>query len=241
MISIRSAISRSVVGGQRTNPNAAAAFLQANVPFPSTSSSSDETKSNHDTTVRHLASPAYRRYKKKYTYQGDTRATKPSIGALRPGIQVPTIEVAKDMGKSFTEMENEPLMIIAEMGNHEARTEVLKRHIMAVDEVDYPKAGKRMDEISKMNRKNLFLYVLPYRIGIASALVLGLGSIPMVFNLPVATAFNEQFVTMEIPEPSDLDTWLGKCFVLLPFSCCVFRQPFANGFWSLWQFFSFDT
>jgi len=208
MISIRPAISRNIIGLQRRTPNTTAAFLQANVPFPSTSSYSDETESNHDTTVRHLSSPAYRRYKAKYTYQGDTRASKPSIGPVRPGIQVPSIEVAKDMGKSFSEMENEPLMIIAEMGNGEARTEVLKRHIMAVDDVDYDSANKKMEEIKAANQQNLFWYVLPYRVGIASAFVLGIGSIPMVFDIHIAKAFNESFVTMEVPPPSDLDTIL---------------------------------
>lgn len=211
MISIRSAMSKNVIG-RRSGPNAGAAFLQANLPFPT--KSDDESRTNDPSpSVRHFSSPAYRRYQAKKKQEAENvRAFKPSIGALQDGIQVPTKIVARDMGMSFSEMENEPLQIIAEMGNHSARYEVLQRHIMAVDDVEYDVAGVRMQEIEARCKEGLFLYALPYRIGIAVSVFAGLGAIPMVFDFNVASIFNEACVTMEVPPPDELDTRLGKSF-----------------------------
>lgn len=118
------------------------------------------------------------------------------------------MEVARSMGWGFSEMENEPLAVIAEMGNHKAREEVLTRHIMAVDNVNYAQARKTLDEIASKNREGLMIATMPYKIAIAVALITGFGSIPMVFDIEVALWFNEKFVTMEIPPPDDLDTCL---------------------------------
>jgi len=136
------------------------------------------------------------------------RGNKPAIGAYQNGIQTPTLQVARDMGRSFSEMENEPLQVIAEMGNHHARCEVLRRHIMAVDDIEYLKACKTLGKIATKNREGMALVVLPYQVMIGTALVAGLGSIPMVFDISLAKWFNEHFVTMEVPMPSDLDTML---------------------------------
>jgi hypothetical protein len=225
MISIRSAISRSILGGRssrNSNPNASAAFLQANVPFPT--SSSDRT--NNDKTavsmymsasaftsngvaVRYLSSPAFRRHQlKQKDNRKIVRGHKPSIGAFQQGIQVPTKKVAHDMGTTFMEMENEPLQIIAEIGNHKARAEVLRRHIMCVDDIEWEPAGTKLQKIAAKNREGMSLVVLPYQIGIALALIGGIGAVPMVFSVDLAMAFNESMVTMEVPMPSDLDTRL---------------------------------
>lgn len=217
MISIRSAISRSILGGRSSNPNASAAFLQANLPFP-ISSSSDRTNNDKaavsmpttsNNAVRYLSSPAFRRHQQKLkdNYQ-HVRGHKPSIGAYQSGIQKPSKEVAMDMGKTFCEMENEPLQIIAEIGNHEARAEVLRRHIMAVDDVEWDEAGIKLQQVADKNREGMSLVVLPYKIGIGVALITGIGAFPMVFSVDVAMAFNESMVTMEVPMPSDLDTRL---------------------------------
>lgn len=200
-------MSRSVIG-RRSAPNAGAAFAQTNLPFPS--STVDESRANDSSpSVRRFVSPAYKRYQEKQKVLSEsTRGIKPSIGALQDGIQVPTKSVAKDMGMSFSEMENEPLQIIAEMGNHSARYEVLQRHIMAVDDVEYEQAGKRMQEIEAKCKEGLFLYALPYRVGIFVSVVGGLGAIPMVFDINTAHSFNEAFVTMEVPPADEIDTIL---------------------------------
>lgn len=219
MISIRTAMSRSVIG-RRSAPNAGAAFAQTNLPFPS--STVDESRANDSSpSVRRFVSPAYKRYQEKQKVLSEsTRGIKPSIGALQDGIQVPTKSVAKDMGMSFSEMENEPLQIIAEMGNHSARYEVLQRHIMAVDDVEYDEAGKRMQEIEAKCKEGLFLYALPYRVGIFVSVVGGLGAIPMVFDINTAHSFNEAFVTMEVPPADEIDTILGKSMRRNESVCC---------------------
>uniref|UniRef100_A0A7S0UJQ1 Uncharacterized protein n=1 Tax=Pseudo-nitzschia delicatissima TaxID=44447 RepID=A0A7S0UJQ1_9STRA len=240
MISVRSSMTRSIVGG-RSTPNAGAAFLQANLPFPS--SSSDEAKNNNSSpTVRRFVAPAYRRYLNRQQFlKENTRGLKPSIGARAPGIQKPSLEVAKDMGRSFSEMENDPLMVIAEIGSHSARCEVLKRHIMCVDEVDYDTAGKTLEELTAKSLEGLSFYTLPYKVGITLAVVAGVGAIPMVFDISTAMSFNAKFVTMDTPPPSDLDTvletgawtwnWMEPLTGTLSFSLLAFqyaRQQFLN-------------
>lgn len=205
MISIRSAISRSIIGGRRSS-NAGAAFLQANVPFPPPSSSDRNDDNTASVSVRHLSSPAYRRYKLKN--MNCHKAFKPTIGAHQAGIQTPTLEVARDMGKTMSEMENEPLVVIAEMGNHRARTEVLRRHIMATDLIDYDEACKIEEKIGVENREGASLFMYSYKFGIAVAMVCGIGAFPMVFHKDLAMAFNTDMVTMDIPPPEELDTML---------------------------------
>eukprot|EP00980_Cylindrotheca_fusiformis_P012932 scaffold3235_cov83-Cylindrotheca_fusiformis.AAC.3 len=53
---------------------------------------------------------------------------------------VPTLDVAQSMPVGMAEMSNEMLVTISAMGHHEAHCEVLKRHVMAVDEISYEDA-----------------------------------------------------------------------------------------------------
>jgi len=163
-------------------------------------------------SVRHNSSPAYRRFVQDQKQQISTLPVgayiKPTIPAHEKGIQVPSLDVAKAMPCGFSEMENEPLVVIAEMGNHKARKEVLRRHIMMVDNVEYEEACTTLEKIEQKNRENITLAVLPYQVGIVTALAAGFGAFPMVFDVDIAMWFNHHFVTMEIPEPSELDTRL---------------------------------
>lgn len=201
MISIRSTLTRNLVGG-RGREAVAAAFAQVaasnnNINVPSSSSSNYDTPTS--SVVRYQTSPAYRRYLQKQNGL---------INAHEHGVQTPSLGVARAMPNGFSEMENGPLIVIAEMGNHKARCEVLRRHIMMIDNVDYDDATTTLNEIEKKNRKNIIWAVLPYQIGIATALITGIGAIPMVFSVDIALWFNHHFVTMEIPGESDLDTAL---------------------------------
>jgi len=54
----------------------------------------------------------------------------------------------------------------------------------------------------------LWLYKLPYKVGLFSAVSLGLVSIPLVFHLGFAEWFNEEFVTFEKYGEGEADTWL---------------------------------
>jgi len=208
MISFRSALTKNFViryergGFCSAHQQAAAAFMQAtstnnNINVPTSLSTSTTI------SVRYLTSPAYRRYLQKQRLE-----PKPTIPAHEPGIQTPSLDVARCFPNGFSEMDNEPLIVIAEIGNHKARCEVLKRHIMAIDNVDYGEAGKTLKEIGMKNRENISWALLPYQVGIATAMIAGIGAIPMVFDVDLALWFNHHYVTMEIPPPSDLDTHL---------------------------------
>ena len=50
------------------------------------------------------------------------------------------------------------------------------------------------------------MFTLPYKVGIASALVVGIGSIPLIYHLDSVLWFNEQYVTSDVPDDKDLET-----------------------------------
>lgn len=98
------------------------------------------------------------------------------------------------------------LLTAAIMGDQDARGERLIRDIMANDGVTWEEAQPKFEEIVVANRKGLFLYTLPYKVGILGSLVLGFGSIPMIFDLKTALWFNDAYVTTDVPEERDLET-----------------------------------
>jgi len=121
----------------------------------------------------------------------------------------PTVDIAKTMPVSMSEMNNETLVTIAALGNHEARCEALVRHIMSVDGVDYDAGKTKFDEIAKANRTAISsLAVYPYFVGIGVGMIAAFGSLPLVFELNTAKWFNEVLVTTDVPEPKDLETVL---------------------------------
>lgn len=52
----------------------------------------------------------------------------------------------------------------------------------------------------------LFMFTLPYKIGITTSVLLGFGCIPLIYHLDSVLWFNEAFVTSDIPEDKDLET-----------------------------------
>mmetsp|Transcript_3391 Transcript_3391/g.5763 ORF Transcript_3391/g.5763 Transcript_3391/m.5763 type:complete len:249 (-) Transcript_3391:1512-2258(-) len=117
-------------------------------------------------------------------------------------------EVAHAMPLSYKEMDNSTLVTLAAMDNHDATVEMLIRHIMSRDRVNYPTALKSFLTIKDANNSGVLLRTLPHGFGITLALSAGLASIPLCFHLETVHAFNEYFVTADIPEPKDLETWL---------------------------------
>ena len=109
---------------------------------------------------------------------------------------------------SFSTMPHEQITLLSAEGVGGARREALIRNVMAVDNVEYDDATVTVDKIAKTNRERMFLHSLPYHVGFLGAGVMGLFSIPMVFHFDTVNAFNEAFVTADIPEPKDLETWL---------------------------------
>jgi len=142
----------------------------------------------------------------------------------------PTLEIAKAMPISYREMDNTSLTTLGAMGKHKAREEILKRHIMAVDDVSYRQACEIFARIDAMNHESMYLLGLPFQTGVAVSFIAGFASIPLVFHLPTVEYFNSHFVLSSPPPPQELQTplevsiwswdWmeptLGTCtFVLL--------------------------
>lgn len=145
---------------------------------------------------RTYQSPAYRRMKTK----------KKKTGAIGSGTT--TLAMAMAPPHDFSEVDNGVLLTLAAMKNHSARIEMLKRHIMATDNVCYEEATKTFDEIQTTNRRWMPMASLPYLAGITVGTTAGIGSIPLVFHSPFVHSFNERFVTTDVPELHDLETVL---------------------------------
>lgn len=120
----------------------------------------------------------------------------------------PDLDTAKAMPLSTKAMDNSTLVTLGSMGHHGANKEILRRHIMVVDQVDYSQACQQYQIISQSNKKNMYLLTLPYHLGIGMAVSAGILSLPMVFHLPMAEWFNTHYVTTDVPEPQDLETML---------------------------------
>jgi hypothetical protein len=110
------------------------------------------------------------------------------------------------MPRHYYEFSNEVLLSAALSGDQEAREERLIREIMHVRNVPWDKANIEFRKMVASNRSGLFLATLPYKLGIATSIILGVGSIPMIFDLNTVLWFNEAFVTSDVPEDKDLET-----------------------------------
>ena len=104
------------------------------------------------------------------------------------------------------DMDDQTLVTLAAIEDHSSREEILKRHIMDIDNVSYPIAETKFAIIAEQNIKGYYMVALPYKIGIVTATALGIWSVPMIYHLPTVEWFNELAVTMDHPPSSDLDT-----------------------------------
>ncbi|GKY99090.1 hypothetical protein MPSEU_000864600 [Mayamaea pseudoterrestris] len=120
----------------------------------------------------------------------------------------PTLEMAHSMPLTPQELDNHTLITMSALGNLNARKEIVKRHIMSVDRIEYEEAVDKFELIEATNLDFQLLYALPYKIGIAIALTAGFTSFPLVFHLPTAEFFNNAYVTADVPEPKDIETAL---------------------------------
>jgi hypothetical protein len=105
-------------------------------------------------------------------------------------------------------MDNIALVTLGEMGNFGARKEILTRHIMTIDKVSHEDAMEKVNEIEAKNLENMSLLSVPYQVGITVGLTAAFASIPLCFHLPTAEWFNHYYVTTDVPEPKDLETFL---------------------------------
>ena len=104
-------------------------------------------------------------------------------------------------------MNNDVLLLLAANGDERARTERFVREVMCVDGLTWPEASRRVHDMAEDVSKDHYTQAVSAAMGVA-ALVLGAGSVPMVFHRDTALWFGTQHVTADVPEPKDLETWL---------------------------------
>ena len=112
------------------------------------------------------------------------------------------------MPTTYADYSNHVLLMLSAHGDDQAIRERMVRDVMKVDGVEHTEAEKKVGEIEQAAKSGLAMSRLPYRVGIAAALVAGFGSIPMCFDLHTVLWFNEQYVTMDVEDAKNLETWL---------------------------------
>lgn len=120
----------------------------------------------------------------------------------------PSIADAKDMVRHPSEMPNDLLLKLAYGGDADACKERLIREIMSVDNVEWEEGNKIMLKMKQDNKTGMALVRLPYKAGLYTSVFAGVVSLPMVFSLDLALWFNTDYVTTDVPEPRDLETFL---------------------------------
>jgi len=110
------------------------------------------------------------------------------------------------MPTKYKDFPNGVLISASVRGDQDANQERLLRNIMAAKEISWEESQSELKSIIASNRQGLFLATLPYKLGITGALVIGIGSVPMIFDLNTVLWFNELAVTSDIPEDKDLET-----------------------------------
>mmetsp|Transcript_9291 Transcript_9291/g.9369 ORF Transcript_9291/g.9369 Transcript_9291/m.9369 type:complete len:235 (+) Transcript_9291:54-758(+) len=119
-----------------------------------------------------------------------------------------TIAEAQSAKKQYNTLTNESLLLMAIAGDQKAREERFIRDIMAVDEIEWNAASDKFISIKAINCEWMFLATLPYKVGLFSSLTIAFASIPMIFDKKTVVWFNNNYVTAEVPDPKDLQTWL---------------------------------
>ena len=99
---------------------------------------------------------------------------------------------------------HETLVVMAEQGCNEVCFERLVRNVMAIDNLEWTEANGVASEITAVNLQGMFVATLPAKISIVTGVVSGIDSIPLVFSVKLAWWFNREFVTTDVPEPTDL-------------------------------------
>ena len=112
------------------------------------------------------------------------------------------------MPTTYADYSNHVLLMLSAHGDDQAIRERMVRDVMKVDSIDHLEAETKVQEIEQAAKSGLAMSRLPYRVGIAAALVAGFGSIPMCFDLHTVLWFNEQYVTMDVEDAKNLETWL---------------------------------
>ena len=73
------------------------------------------------------------------------------------------------------------------------------------------------------NMTFMSILTVPYKVGIAGGLISAAVTIPLCFDLNTALWFNECYVTTDVPEGKDLETWLEDAHISA-LSRCTFMM-----------------
>ena len=120
----------------------------------------------------------------------------------------PTYDIARDMPREYHEFSNDVLLALAAANDTKAQRERMIREVMFIDGIDWNEADVKVSEMRRRNQQGMFLGTFPYRVGVATAILFGFGSVPLCFDLNTVAWFNENYVTTDVPPPEDLETWL---------------------------------
>lgn len=132
-----------------------------------------------------------------------------------PGPKIPTLEqVLKQDYKDdrVQGLSNQSIGILAAQEDYattlDAACERMRREIMRVDNVSWDEAEMRLQGMNRIDRDLAVVRVgtVPHKVGIFIAIVAGFGCIPLIYSKKAVTWFNHKFVTMDVPEPEDLET-----------------------------------
>mmetsp|Transcript_19371 Transcript_19371/g.35055 ORF Transcript_19371/g.35055 Transcript_19371/m.35055 type:complete len:258 (+) Transcript_19371:41-814(+) len=150
----------------------------------------------------------------------DRRATAAPVAAnmtqvnaaalVRSFASYPTAETAAAMakGNSFHEMDNDSITLLAAQGDIGARSERVIREIMAVDNISWEEANVKLNEMRQTLNAGLGVKTMPQKIFIGSLIIAGFVTFPLCFDVNTAKVFNEMYVTTDVADPEDLETWL---------------------------------
>jgi len=122
----------------------------------------------------------------------------------------PDIAEILSLPRRFREVSNETVFELAIQGHHGATRERLVREIMRVENCRWVEARTKVEEMNRENDKGAWLALLPYRLGVGSAFVSALVSLPMVFHKETAIWFAREVVNMpehEIPVDEMTTFW----------------------------------
>lgn len=121
----------------------------------------------------------------------------------------PTLDIldARPPPRRFSEFDDTALTLMASQGVHGAFKERMLREVMRADKVSYGDAYRVLGQMNTVNERNMWIYKVPYQVGIGGTVIFGLGAVPLVFDREAAVWFCEAFVKEEIPsDPEVLDT-----------------------------------
>ena len=132
------------------------------------------------------------------------------------------MDLCQAMPHTYRKLDNTALSTLGSMENHvQALEEMLKRHIMATDRVDYQTASRIFLQIESKNYEKEHFMALPFQLSITTCGVGAFLSIPLVFHLPTVEFFNEFFVAADHPRSEELKTalevgtwswnWMVRC------------------------------